>query len=173
MSPMFTCSEEMTMPPYEAVQGSHLMLTETYSKYLSLKPVSVSLPVVTYFSDAISQKTGYEGSEPVDEDLPPYMSYSGHPLPGVDLSTGQPSPWTSTGVPPTNGWTFCSRSQPLTSSTIWQILAMNSGMTASLMMLSLTSQNGTGPDGHQSCGGGTVWRCLPRCQPAQGNWARP
>ncbi len=90
-SPMLTCSEEMTMPPYEFVQGSHLMPTETYPEYLSLEPVSVSLPVVTHFSDAITQKTGYEGSGPVDEDLPPYMSYSSYPLPCVDLITGQPS----------------------------------------------------------------------------------
>ncbi len=92
-SPMLTCSEEMTMPPYGPVQGSPLMPIETYPEYLSLEPVSVSLPVMTHFSDAITEKTGYEGSGPIDEDLPPYMSYSGYPLPGVDLITGQPSPW--------------------------------------------------------------------------------
>ena len=65
----------------------------TYPKYLSLGSVSASLSLVTHMSDPISQETGYQGSGPVDEDMPPYMSYSGYPLPGVDLSSGQPSTW--------------------------------------------------------------------------------
>ena len=80
------------MPPYGAVQAYPPMLTETYSEYLSSAPVSVSLPLMMHFSDAIKQDTGYPSGEPVDEGLLLYTGYSGCPLPGVDLSTRQPSP---------------------------------------------------------------------------------
>jgi hypothetical protein len=66
--------EHMIMPPYGAVEEYHPMPTEIYPEYLSLAPVWVSLPLMTYFSDAIKQETGYPGSGPVDEGLPPYMS---------------------------------------------------------------------------------------------------
>ena len=96
--PMFAYStyppppEEMIMPQYGAVQGYRPMPTDTYAEYLTPAPVPVTLPSMTHFSDAIKRETGYPGG-PVDEGLPPYLSYSGYPIPGVDLGAGQPSPY--------------------------------------------------------------------------------
>ncbi len=97
--PMFAYStyppppEEMIMPQYAAVQGYRPMPTDSYPEYLTPAPVPVTLPSMTHFSDAIKRETGYPGG-PVDDGMPPYLSYSGYPIPGVvDLGAGQPSPY--------------------------------------------------------------------------------
>jgi hypothetical protein len=98
--PMFAYStyppppEEMMMPPYGAVPAYRPMPTESYPEYLSPPPVPVpvTLPSMTHFSDAIKREPGYPGA-PVDEGMPPYMSYNGYPLPGMDMSAGHPSPY--------------------------------------------------------------------------------
>ena len=78
--------EEMMMS-YGAVQGYRTMAPEPYPDYLSAAPVPVSLPSMTHFSDAIKRDPSY----PVDEAMPPYMSYGGYPVPGVDIT--HPSPY--------------------------------------------------------------------------------
>jgi hypothetical protein len=97
--PMFAYStyppppEEMIMPSYGPVQAYRPMPTESYPEYLSPPPVPVTLPSMTHFSDAIKRETGYPGAS-MDEGMPPYMSYSGYPIPGVDLgAAAQPSPY--------------------------------------------------------------------------------
>ncbi|KAK4249384.1 hypothetical protein C7999DRAFT_39501 [Corynascus novoguineensis] len=97
--PMFTYStypappEDMMMPQYGGVQGYRPMTTEAYAEYLSPPPVPVTLPSMTHFSDAIKREAGYPGAAPADESLS-YMSYNGYPpVPGIDLSTGHPSPY--------------------------------------------------------------------------------
>lgn len=97
--PMFTYStypappEDMMMPQYGGVQGYRPMTTEAYAEYLSSPPVPVTLPSMTHFSDAIKREAGYPGAAPADESLS-YMSYNGYPpVPGIDLSTGHPSPY--------------------------------------------------------------------------------
>ena len=96
--PMFAYStyppppEEMMMPSYGAVQGYRPMPTETYPEYLSPPAVPVTLPSMTHFSDAIKRETAYPGGS-MEENMPPYMSYSGYPIPGVDLGAAQPSPY--------------------------------------------------------------------------------
>ena len=97
--PMFAYStyppppEEMIMPQYGAVHAQYRpMPTDTYAEYLTPAPVPVTLPSMTHFSDAIKRESGYPGG-PVDEGLPPYLSYSGYPILGVDMGAGQPSPY--------------------------------------------------------------------------------
>lgn len=96
--PMFAYStyppppEEMIMPPYGAVQSYRPMATDSYPEYLTPAPVPVTLPSMTHFSDAIKREASYPGAT-VDDGMPPYMSYNGYPLPGVDLSAGHPSPY--------------------------------------------------------------------------------
>ena len=80
------------MPPYGAVQSYRPMATDSYPEYLTPAPVPVTLPSMTHFSDAIKREASYPGA-PVDDGMPPYMSYNGYPLPGVDLSAGHPSPY--------------------------------------------------------------------------------
>ena len=85
--------EEMMMSSYGAVQGYRTMATEPYTDYLSAPAVSVSLPPMTHFSDAIKREPSYAGAA-VEDPMPPYMSYGGYPVPGVDITTaGHPSPY--------------------------------------------------------------------------------
>ncbi len=76
--------EEMIMPSDGAVRGYRPMPTEMYPEYLS--------PPAVHFSDATKPETAYLGG-PMDDSMPPFMSYSGYPIPGVDLDAAQPSPY--------------------------------------------------------------------------------
>ncbi|KAK4103283.1 hypothetical protein N658DRAFT_494612 [Parathielavia hyrcaniae] len=104
--PMFAYStyppppdEQMMMPSYGAVQqGYRPMPTESYPEYLSPQPpasVPVTLPSMTHFSDAIKREPAPYPGAPVDEGLPPYISYNGYPLPGMDMAAagGHASPY--------------------------------------------------------------------------------
>ena len=48
------------------------------------------LPSITHLGNSTRREADAPGSRPV-EWLPPYMSYNGYPLLGVDLSAGEPS----------------------------------------------------------------------------------
>ncbi len=77
------------MQSYGAVQGYQSMPTETYPEYLSLLPMPVTPPSITHFGEA------YLGGS-MDEAIPPYMSYGGYPIPGVDqgvMDVDAHKPW--------------------------------------------------------------------------------
>jgi hypothetical protein len=79
--PAYLCPPEgMIMPSDGAVRGYQPMPTETYPECLSV-----------HFSDVIKPETAYLGG-PMDEGMPPFVSYSGYPIPGVDLGAVQPFP---------------------------------------------------------------------------------
>ncbi|KAH8881422.1 hypothetical protein GQ53DRAFT_788110 [Thozetella sp. PMI_491] len=92
--PMFAYSayppppEELLMP-YSAAQPYRAMTTEAYQPEYLAGPVPVTLPPMTHFSEAIKRE--FPGHE---DGLTPYMNYPGY-VPGLEMSTGAPSPYDS------------------------------------------------------------------------------
>jgi hypothetical protein len=78
--------EDMLMS-YSAAQPYRTMTTEAYQPEYLTGAVPVTLPPMNHFSDAIKREfPGHEDS------LSPYMNYQGY-VPGLEMSTGAPSPY--------------------------------------------------------------------------------
>ena len=94
--------EDLLLPSYGASQSYRSMVTETYPDYLAAT-VSVALPSMTHFSDAIKREPP---SFPADDSLSPYMNYANY-MSGLDITAGAPSPYDHS-----NPHVSCTRYQP-------------------------------------------------------------
>ncbi|KAK3945528.1 hypothetical protein QBC46DRAFT_93823 [Diplogelasinospora grovesii] len=83
--------EDMLMPTYGPVQNSYRPISggSSYSEYLPVTTMPVTLPPMTHFADALKRDPGYGGH---DDNLP-YLGYSTYGMPGVDMGSGAPSPY--------------------------------------------------------------------------------
>ncbi|KAK0629100.1 hypothetical protein B0T17DRAFT_614926 [Bombardia bombarda] len=85
--PMFSYStyppppDDMMMAPYGSVPAYRPMPTESYPEYLAATTVSVTLPSMTHFSDALKREPCYP------EDNLPYLPYNGY-IQGVEMGPG-------------------------------------------------------------------------------------